>query len=158
MCVGVNDQEASALINMQVAYAFADAVLVTPLGALSVVVCAILSSIFLKERLSFFGKVGCALCIVGAAIIALNGPEEQSATTIPEVRPPLCIFDSASQCEHAQFQKLFLAPGFLVFGSIAILASIGIIFFVAPKYGKKNMLVYISVRLVQHSVILRTRG
>ena len=42
-----------------VAYAFVDAILVTPLGALSVVVTTILSAIFLKERLSFVGKIGC---------------------------------------------------------------------------------------------------
>lgn len=58
------------------------------MGALSVVICAILSSIFLKERLTFFGKVGCFLCIVGATIIALNGPEEQAVTTIKEVSRP----------------------------------------------------------------------
>jgi len=51
------------------AYAFTDAILVTPLGALTVVVAylfprcrtddsAIGSSMFLKERLSFVGKVG----------------------------------------------------------------------------------------------------
>ncbi|CAH7684863.1 magnesium transporter NIPA-domain-containing protein [Phakopsora pachyrhizi] len=110
-----------------VAYAFADAILVTPMGALSVVISAILSSIFLKERLSFFGKVGCFLCIVGATIIALNAPEEQAASTIPE------------------FQKLFIAPGFLVFGTIVILTALVLIFYVAPKYGKSNMLVFISI-------------
>lgn len=36
----------------------------TPLGALSVVICAILSSFFLNEKLSFFGWLGCGLCIV----------------------------------------------------------------------------------------------
>ena len=36
----------------------------TPLGALSVVISAILSSIFLKEKLTFFGWLGCALCVV----------------------------------------------------------------------------------------------
>ena len=54
-----------------VAYAFADAVLVTPMGALSVVVCAVLSSIFLKEKLTLFGKIGCFLCVVGSVIIAI---------------------------------------------------------------------------------------
>lgn len=39
------------------AYAFAPAALVTPLGALSVLVAAILSSRFLQERLNFIGKV-----------------------------------------------------------------------------------------------------
>jgi hypothetical protein len=38
-----------------VAYAFVDAILVTPLGA-SVVITTILSAIFLKERLSFVGE------------------------------------------------------------------------------------------------------
>ena len=52
-----------------VAYMFADAVLVTPMGALSVVVCAILSAIFLHEHLTLFGKVGCFLCIVGLSLI-----------------------------------------------------------------------------------------
>lgn len=41
-----------------------DSTLQTPLGALSVVICAILSSLFLNEKLSFFGWLGCALCIV----------------------------------------------------------------------------------------------
>lgn len=39
------------------AYAFAPAALVTPLGALSVLVAAILSSKFLNEKLNFIGKV-----------------------------------------------------------------------------------------------------
>ncbi|KAG9002983.1 hypothetical protein FRB90_011274 [Tulasnella sp. 427] len=109
------------------AYAFVDAIVVTPLGALSVVICAILSSIFLKETLTFFGWIGCFLCIVGSIIIALNGPQEQAVETISE------------------FQKLFFAPGFLVFGSVLIIASLVIIFFFAPKYGKKSMIWYIAV-------------
>ena len=39
----------------------------TPLGALSVVICAILSSIFLNEKLNFFGWLGCGLCIVSVS-------------------------------------------------------------------------------------------
>jgi len=52
-----------------VAYCFVDAILVTPLGALSVVITTILSAIFLKERLSFVGKAGCFNCIVGMSNI-----------------------------------------------------------------------------------------
>jgi drug/metabolite transporter (DMT)-like permease len=55
------------------AYAFVEALVVTPLGALSVVISAVLSSIFLNEKLTFFGWLGCALCIIGSSIIALNG-------------------------------------------------------------------------------------
>lgn len=85
-----------------------EAILVTPLGALSVVICAILSSWFLNEKLTFFGKIGCLLAILGSVIIALNGPQEQSTTTILE------------------FRKLFLAPGFLVYGSLVIVGSLGL--------------------------------
>ncbi|PWN33794.1 DUF803-domain-containing protein, partial [Meira miltonrushii] len=110
-----------------IAYAVTSAVLVTPLGALSVVISAILSSIFLKEKLTLFGKIGCFLCIVGSTVIALNGPEQHAAGEIQ------------------QFQKMFVSVGFLVWGGICIAASLGLIFFVAPRYGKKYMLVYISV-------------
>ena len=110
-----------------VAYAFADAVLVTPLGALSVVLCAVLSSIFLKEKLTLFGKVGCFLCIVGSVIIALNAPTSHVGGKITE------------------FQKLFLAPGFLTWAGVCIVASLVLVFVFAPKYGKKHMLIYITV-------------
>ncbi|KEP48885.1 magnesium transporter NIPA protein [Rhizoctonia solani 123E] len=109
------------------AYAFVEAIVVTPLGALSVVICAILSSFFLNEKLTFFGWVGCFLCIVGSVIIALNGPKEQ---TVGQIR---------------EFQKLFISVGFLVYGGVVIAASIIIIFFVAPRWGKQNMIWYILV-------------
>ncbi|CCO32365.1 Magnesium transporter NIPA2 AltName: Full=Non-imprinted in Prader-Willi/Angelman syndrome region protein 2 homolog [Rhizoctonia solani AG-1 IB] len=109
------------------AYAFVEAIVVTPLGALSVVICAILSSFFLNEKLTFFGWVGCFLCIVGSVIIALNGPKE---STVGQIR---------------EFEKLFVSVGFLVYGGVIIAVSIGIIFFVAPKYGKTNMIWYILV-------------
>ncbi|PIL36270.1 transporter [Ganoderma sinense ZZ0214-1] len=109
------------------AYAFVEAIVVTPMGALSVVICAILSSIFLQEKLSFFGWLGCGLCVLGSVIIALNGPQESSIGQI------------------TAFQKLFLSPGFLVYGSILIAASLVIVFFFAPRYGKNSMLWYIMV-------------
>ncbi|KAG6877156.1 hypothetical protein C0993_009862 [Termitomyces sp. T159_Od127] len=109
------------------AYAFVEAIVVTPLGALSVVICAILSSIFLKETLTFFGWLGCGLCILGSVIIALNGPTESSVGQILE------------------FQKLFLSPGFLAWGSVLIGASVVIVVFFAPRYGTKSMMWYIMV-------------
>lgn len=109
------------------AYAFVEAIIVTPLGALSVVICAMLSSIFLNEKLSFFGWIGCFQCIVGSIIIALNGPKEQSVSTIEE------------------FKHLFLAPGFLSFAGVVIAASVIIVLFVAPKWGTTHMIWYILV-------------
>lgn len=110
-----------------VAYMFADAVLVTPMGALSVVVCAILSAIFLHEHLTLFGKVGCFLCVVGSVIIAINAPEQNVSGNI------------------RKYEHLFIAPGFLAWLGICVVASLILMFIVAPKYGKKNMLVYITV-------------
>ena len=49
-----------------------------------VLLSAILSSIFLKEHLSFSGKVGCAQCILGAIIIVLHSPASPETNTIPE--------------------------------------------------------------------------
>ena len=38
------------------------------MGALSVVICAILSSFFLNEKLTLFGWLGCGLCIVRTSL------------------------------------------------------------------------------------------
>ena len=110
-----------------VAYAFVDAILVTPLGALSVVVTTILSAIFLKERLSLVGKIGCFLCIVGSVVIVMNAPEEASAATIQEM------------------QHFVIAPGFLVYAGIIIVGATFTALWAGPRYGKKSMLVYISI-------------
>jgi drug/metabolite transporter (DMT)-like permease len=109
------------------AYLFADAILVTPLGALSVVICAILSSIFLKERLSFVGKIGCFQCIVGAVVIAANAPEQGAVNTIQDMK------------------KLVLSPGFLSYAGVIIVGCAIVAIWVAPKYGRKSMLVYLTV-------------
>ena len=110
-----------------VAYAFTDAILVTPLGALSVVLTTILSAIFLKERLSMVGKVACFLCIVGSVVIVMNAPQESSVANIQ------------------QMQSFVIAPGFLSFSGVVIVGSVIAAFWAGPKWGKKNMLVYLSI-------------
>ncbi|KAJ5668868.1 hypothetical protein N7462_009938 [Penicillium macrosclerotiorum] len=110
-----------------VAYCFVDAILVTPLGALSVVITTILSAIFLKERLSFVGKVGCFSCILGSVIIAMNAPDQSSVDDIQEM------------------QKYVLSPGFLVYGGIILIGAAFTAIWVGPRYGKKSMFPYISI-------------
>jgi magnesium transporter len=110
-----------------VAYAFVDAILVTPLGALSVVVTTILSAIFLKERLSFVGKVGCFNCIIGSIVIVLNAPEQSAVADIQEM------------------QHFVIAPGFLSYAGVVIVACTFIALWAGPRYGKKSMLVYLSI-------------
>lgn len=124
-----------------VAYSFTDAILVTPLGALSVVITAILSSIFLKERLSFVGKVGCFMCIVGSVVIVMNAPQQSSVTTIQEMK------------------SFVIAPGFLTYAGIIILSCAFIAFWVGPRYGKKSMLVYLSIcSLIGGLSVVATQG
>lgn len=110
-----------------VAYAFTAAILVTPLGALAVVVSAIGSSIFLKERLSFVGKVGCFLCILGAIVIVLNAPEQSAVSTIQEM-------------QHYAISKVFLP-----YAAIILLIAAFLAFWAGPRYGQKHSFVYISI-------------
>lgn len=124
-----------------VAYAFVDAILVTPLGALSVVITTILSAIFLKERLSFVGKVGCFLCIIGSVVILLSAPAQSSAATIQ------------------QMQHFVIAPGFLSYAGVIILGCAFIAFWAGPRYGKKSMLVYLSIcSLIGGLSVVATQG
>ncbi|KAG0042768.1 hypothetical protein BGZ83_012205 [Gryganskiella cystojenkinii] len=124
-----------------VAYAFVQPILVTPLGALSVVICAILSSMFLRERLSMQGKVGCALCIVGATIIVLHAPEQTSVKTIQEFK-------------HYMIQPLFLCWMILI-----IAASLALILKAGPKWGKEHMMIYIGVcSLIGSLSVVSTQG
>ncbi|KAF2297436.1 hypothetical protein GH714_023504 [Hevea brasiliensis] len=81
------------------AYAFAPAILVTPLGALSIIISAALAHVILREKLHIFGILGCALCVVGSTTIVLHAPQEREIESVKEVwelatEPELksCIF------------------------------------------------------------------
>ena len=67
------------------AYTFAPAVLVTPLGALSVFTGTVLGAYFLKERLNVVGKLGCALCLVGSVLIVVNAPPDKEVGSVDEI-------------------------------------------------------------------------
>jgi drug/metabolite transporter (DMT)-like permease len=124
-----------------VAYAFVDAILVTPMGALSVVITAVLSAIFLKERLSMVGKVGCFLAIVGSVVIVLNAPKSSSAATIQDM------------------QHFVISPGFLSYAGIIIAGCAFTAFWAGPRYGKKSMLVYLSIcSLIGGLSVVATQG
>lgn len=109
------------------AYAFAPAILVTPLGALSVLIGAILGTYFLKEELGILGRLGCAICLVGSVIIVLHAPAEKEIETVDEI------------LEYA------LQPGFMFYCAVVLGFSLFMIYKVAPKYGKKNPIVFISI-------------
>lgn len=111
------------------------------MGALSVVICAILSTIFLKERLSFVGKVGCFNCIIGSVVIAVNAPEQSSVARIQDMK------------------KWVIAPGFLSYAGVIIVTCVIIALYLGPKYGKKTMMVYITIcSLIGGLSVVATQG
>ena len=56
-------------------------------------------------------------------------------------------------------QHYVIAPGFLSYAGVIIVGSLGVIFFVAPKYGKKSMLVYLTVcSLIGGLSVVATQG
>ncbi|XP_010611258.1 magnesium transporter NIPA2 isoform X1 [Fukomys damarensis] len=109
------------------AYAFAPATLVTPLGALSVLVSAILSSYFLNERLNLHGKIGCLLSILGSTVMVIHAPKEEEIETLDEMSHKLGD------------------PGFVVFATLVVIVSLILIFVVGPRHGQTNILVYITI-------------
>ncbi|KAJ3381753.1 hypothetical protein HDU80_001707 [Chytriomyces hyalinus] len=124
-----------------VAYAFSPAILVTPLGAISVVVSAILSSIFLDEQLNYSGKIGCAQCIIGAILIVIHAPESNSSNTIPE------------------FFGYVGSPGFIFYAVCVGCVVYYLVYHVAPVEGEKNPLVYIAIcSLVGSFLVLSCQG
>ncbi|KAL9244875.1 hypothetical protein vseg_018592 [Gypsophila vaccaria] len=110
-----------------VAYAFAPAVLVTPLGALSIIVSAVLANFILKERLSKLGILGCLSCIVGSVVIVLHAPQEESPTSVQQ------IWDLATQ------------PAFLIFVAAALAIVAVLILYLEPLFGQSNVLVYLGI-------------
>ncbi|XP_013778871.1 magnesium transporter NIPA2-like isoform X1 [Limulus polyphemus] len=109
------------------AYAFAPATLVTPLGVLSVLVSAVLSSRLLGERLNLLGKVGCLLCILGSTVVILHAPKEGSVSSIEELG------------------DMLLQPGFIIYVIFVVVVSIAMICYCVPRYGSSNVIVHIII-------------
>jgi hypothetical protein len=82
---------------------------------------------FLNEKLTRTGKIGSFLCLLGAVIIVLNSPEETMFDSVDEIR------------------KAALSPGFLIWFIFVVVYAAVVIIKVVPKYGRRNMLVYISI-------------
>ncbi|KAK9365252.1 magnesium transporter NIPA-domain-containing protein [Lipomyces kononenkoae] len=109
------------------AYTFAPPILVTPLGALSVLIGAVLAAIFLKEELGVLGKMGCAICLIGSVIIVLHAPPDKEIETVDEI----LIYA--------------LQPGFLVYCVVVLIFASVMIYKIAPKYGRRSPFIYISI-------------
>ncbi|GAB1601744.1 magnesium transporter NIPA2-like isoform X1 [Argonauta hians] len=109
------------------AYAFAPATLVTPLGALSVLVSALLASRVLKEHLNLLGKLGCGLAILGSTIMVIHSPKEQEVASMEELEDKL------------------RQPVFLVYATLVALSTTILIIYYVPQYGNTNVFLYIGI-------------
>ncbi|XP_067832926.1 magnesium transporter NIPA2 [Heptranchias perlo] len=88
---------------------------------------ALLSSYFLNERLNLHGKIGCVLSVVGSTVMVIHAPQEEEVATLAEM-----------------VQKL-KDPGFIVFAVCVVTSCLVLILVAAPRYGQKNILVYILI-------------
>ncbi|TNM84471.1 hypothetical protein fugu_008649 [Takifugu bimaculatus] len=109
------------------AYMFAPATLVTPLGALSVLISAVLSSYLLGETLNIMGKLGCLLCLLGSILLVIHAPQEQEVTSLQDMTNKL------------------LEPGFLVYMSVVLVLCGVLVLYLCPRLGQSNILIYISI-------------
>ncbi|KAG0500322.1 hypothetical protein HPP92_000394 [Vanilla planifolia] len=100
------------------AYAFAPAILVTPLGALSIIVSAVLAHFMLKEKLHVFGVLGCNLCVVGSTTIVLHAPKERDIESVKEVWY-LATEPGIGQLLHCVVSPVY----YVMFTTFTILAS-----------------------------------
>ncbi|XP_017185871.2 probable magnesium transporter NIPA6 isoform X2 [Malus domestica] len=110
-----------------VAYVYAPAVLVTPLGALSIIVSAVLAHFLLKERITKMGIVGCLTCIVGSVVIVIHAPREHSLNSVEE------IWVLATQ------------TAFLIYVAVTITLVLVLVLHFEPQYGQTNILVYLGI-------------
>jgi len=109
------------------AYAYAPAILVTPLGALSIIFSAVLAHFVLDERLHIFGVVGCILCLVGSTTIVLHAPVERKIESVKEV------------------WILATEPGFVIYTCAILILVLVLIFRYVPRYGQTHMVLYIGI-------------
>ncbi|PVU94704.1 hypothetical protein BB561_002336 [Smittium simulii] len=124
--IGMICMIAGEILNF-LAYGFAPAILVTPLGALSVIFGAFFASIFLKEIITVVGKCACALCLLGSIQVVVNSPED----------PPIVSIK--------QIVDLTIHPIFLTYSIIIIVAILVLILFIVPKFGDRSPITFISI-------------
>ncbi|PUZ49687.1 hypothetical protein GQ55_7G345200 [Panicum hallii var. hallii] len=109
------------------AYAFAPAILVTPLGALSIIISAVLAHVMLREKLHIFGILGCVLCVVGSTTIVLHAPPEREIESVTEV------------------WDLAMEPAFMCYAAVVIAIVAILVYRFVPLYGQTHVMVYIGV-------------
>jgi drug/metabolite transporter (DMT)-like permease len=99
------------------AYAFAPASLVTPLGALSIVCAAVLSHVFLGERMVWRAWLGCGMAVVGGGVAALHAPAEPRVASVDAIA------------------ALAARPGFLAYAAVSVALTWWLVTVAEPRWG-----------------------
>lgn len=155
------------------AYMYSPASLVTPLGALSVVVTCILSVYFLDEKLNLFCKLGVILAVLGSIFIVLHAPKSKQINSLDELyinyisQPAFvgyaCIVVTMMMClslvqnEHYFYKLLLssLAGGFCVISTKCLGIVVTEIHTLGIFSVLSNWLFYAIVLLMASSISLQ---
>ena len=109
------------------AYAFSPAIIVTPLGALSILVSAVLAHMVLKEKLHRFGIIGCVLCVTGTVAIVLHAPEEKDLGSVVDI------------------WNLAMEPHFLTYVAVALGFVYVLVWKVPVEMQRSQVAVYVAI-------------
>jgi magnesium transporter len=121
---------------------------------------AILASYLLDEELGHLGRLGCTVCILGSLIIVIHAPADKDIQTVDEVlRYAVQPGASRSRSPHSAVRLNEWRAGFLLYCFCVLVFTLTMIYAIAPKYGRSNPLVYISICSLVGSVsIMAIKG
>ena len=109
------------------AYAYAPAIVVTPLGASTIVISALLANCFLGESLHSCGVFACGLTVAGSIVLVSYAPNEAPIGSVEE------IWALATQ------------PQFLIYCVMVTVVSAVLMVRYAPRYGRSHLLIYVLI-------------
>lgn len=139
------------------AYAYAPAIVVTPLGASTIIISAILANCFLGETMHLCGVFACMLTVVGSAILVrcAEAPSTRHLSLVPSLppadRPLVCRPPRSYAPEEAPLSSveeiwgLATQPQFLCYCAGVVATAFLLIYRCAPRYGRTHLLVYVLI-------------
>jgi hypothetical protein len=121
---------------------------------------AILASYLLDEELGHLGRLGCTICILGSLIIVVHAPADKDIQTVDEIlRYAVQPGASRSRSPHSAMRLNKWRAGFLLYCFCVLVFTLTMIYAIAPKFGRSNPLVYISICSLVGSVsIMAIKG
>jgi hypothetical protein len=109
------------------AYAYAPAIVVTPLGASTIIISSVLANFFLGETMHQCGVFACGLAVLGSVILISHAPAEGLIESVEE------IWALATQ------------PSFLCYCAFVVGVVLLLMYRYAPRYGRSHLLVYVLI-------------